>query len=141
MPFTYEYPRPCVSADVVVIDESGDSILLIQRKKDPYAGHWALPGGFMEMDEPVEATAIRELQEETGLVVDSVLQIGAYSAVDRDPRARVVTVAFLARVSKHAEIKAADDAADVRWYSLDDVPTLAFDHPQIVADCRKSFLP
>jgi len=94
MPFTYDYPRPAVSADVVVLDLESDSILLIQRKKDPFAGSWALPGGFMDMDESADAAAIRELKEETGLIVSRVQQIGAYSATDRDPRGRVVTVAF-----------------------------------------------
>ncbi|QEG23857.1 NUDIX domain-containing protein [Mariniblastus fucicola] len=135
MSYTYDYPRPAVSADVVVFDSSTDSILLIQRKKDPFAGSWALPGGFMEMDEAADATAIRELKEETGLVVAQVEQIGAYSAVDRDPRGRVVTVAFMAEASTSESIAAADDAADAKWFPVDDLPELAFDHSQIISDC------
>jgi len=137
MPFTYDYPRPAVSADVVVLDR--DAILLIQRKKDPFAGSWALPGGFMDMDESADAAAIRELKEETGLVVESVQQIGAYSTVDRDPRGRVVTIAFLATASQSDHIAAADDAADVRWFPINALPELAFDHAKIVADAMERF--
>jgi len=139
MPFTYEYPRPAVSADVVVLDRESDSILLIQRKKDPFAGSWALPGGFMDMDESADVAAIRELKEETELVIDCVKQIGAYSTVDRDPRGRVVTVAFFATASQSDHIAAADDAEDARWFSINELPDLAFDHAKIIADGLKQF--
>lgn len=136
MPFTYEYPRPAVSADVVVLSPDGHSILLIERQRDPYAGSWALPGGFMDMDESADEAAIRELKEETGLVVSEVAQIGAYSSVDRDPRGRVVTVAFFANASSD-EIVAGDDAADARWFDLKKLPELAFDHQQIINDAQR----
>jgi len=139
MPFTYDYPRPAVSADVVVLDVDSNSILLIQRANEPFAGHWALPGGFMEMDESADAAAIRELKEETGLVVDQVQQIGAYSSVDRDPRGRVVTVAFFATASKSDHVLAADDADEARWFHVDELPNLAFDHAQVVSDCLNRF--
>ncbi len=135
MPYTYEYPRPSVSADVVVVDLEKRSLLLIQRKKDPFAGCWALPGGFMDMDESAADAAIRELEEETGLVVSSVQQIGSYSAVDRDPRGRVVTVAFYTTASESDEFAAADDAEDAKWFPVDELPDLAFDHSEILADC------
>jgi 8-oxo-dGTP diphosphatase len=134
LPFTYEYPRPAVSADTVVIDLQNKTLLLIQRKNDPFAGTWALPGGFMDMEESADVAAIRELQEETGLKVKEVKQIGAYSAVDRDPRGRVVTIAFLAFASQQESFEAADDAEDARWFPIDQLPALAFDHAQIVAD-------
>jgi len=137
MPFTYEYPRPAVSADVVVLD--GDSILLIKRLKDPFAGCWALPGGFMDMDESADVAAIRELKEETGLVVGAVQQIGAYSGVDRDPRGRVVTVAFFATASQSDHFAAADDAEDAQWFSISELPDLAFDHARIIADALERF--
>ena len=140
MPFTYEYPRPCVSADVVVVSEDELFVLLIQRKKDPFAGSWALPGGFMDMDESAELAAVRELKEETELEVDSVQQIGAYSSVDRDPRARVVTIAFFARASTTDHIAAADDAADAKWFPFDQLPELAFDHATIIDDARQIFI-
>ena len=132
---TYEYPRPSVSADVVVVDLSMRSLLLILRKNDPFAGSWALPGGFMEMEESAEAAAIRELKEETGLDISKVQQLGAYSSVDRDPRQRVVTIAFYATASESDFVAAADDAQDVRWFPIGDLPDLAFDHSEIVADC------
>jgi len=140
MPFTYEYPRPAVSADVVVISQDSNSILLIQRKRDPFAGSWALPGGFMDMDETASQAAIRELQEETGLVVGQVSQIGAYSDVARDPRGRVVTVAFFASVKTASKLAASDDAADAQWFPLDQLPALAFDHQQIIADAKQKFI-
>ncbi len=139
MPFTYDYPRPSVSADVVVFDTTNRSLLLIERKREPFAGSWALPGGFMDMDEPAESAAIRELKEETGLVVASVQQIGAYSAVDRDPRGRVVTVAFWTVASESDYFAAADDAADARWFPMDGLPQLAFDHSLIIADALAKF--
>ena len=139
MPFTYDYPRPAVSADVLVLDRDLNSILLIQRKKAPFALSWALPGGFMEMDESAGVGAIRELKEETGLVINSVQQIGAYSSVDRDPRGRVVTIAFFATAFESDYFAAADDAADARWFSINDLPDLAFDHAEIVSDGLQRF--
>ena len=139
MPYTYDYPRPAVSADVVVASHDLSSILLIQRKSDPFAGAWALPGGFMDMDESASGAAIRELKEETSLDVSEVTQIGAYSSVDRDPRGRVVTVAFFAKVNSNATVAAGDDAADAKWFPVDDLPELAFDHQQIIADAKPFF--
>ena len=105
MKYTYKYPRPAVTADCVVITkEAAPKVLLILRKADPYQGCWAFPCGFMEMDETTEQCAIRELQEETGLVVSEVQQIGAYSKVDRDPRGRSITAAYLIRVDGHAMV-------------------------------------
>jgi 8-oxo-dGTP diphosphatase len=134
--YQYDYPRPAVSADVVVLKRDSTSnktsILLIERLRDPFANCWALPGGFMEIDETIESTAIRELQEETGLVVESIRQIGVFSAVDRDPRGRVLTVGFLAEVTGNPDVVAADDAKSVHWFDLDDLPSLAFDHDVII---------
>jgi len=140
MPFTYDYPRPSVSADIVVYSNESKSILLIKRMKDPFAECWALPGGFMDMDESADMAAIRELKEETGLVVDEVKQIGAYSAVDRDPRGRVVTVAFWAEASENAHVAAADDASDAKWFPLNALPELAFDHATIIEDANAAFM-
>lgn len=138
--FTYEYPRPAVSADVVVYCAESKSILLIKRLKDPFAGAWALPGGFMDMDESADVAAIRELKEETGLVVETVSQIGAYSKVERDPRGRVVTVAFFAKASENDDVAAADDAADVKWFPIGELPELAFDHATIIADAKARYI-
>ncbi len=132
--YTYEYPRPAVSVDVVVMDSSQGTLrlLLIERLKDPFAGRWALPGGFLEMDETLETAARRELLEETELEISELLQLGAYSAVNRDPRGRVISVAFLAIVTEAREVKAGDDARSAQWHFIDQLPPLAFDHDQIV---------
>ena len=135
MSYTYKYPRPAVTADVVAITkEEVPKVLLIQRGFEPYKGCWAFPGGFMEMDETTEECAIRELQEETGLKLDSMVQVGAYSKVDRDPRGRTITIAYLAIVDEQLYVIAQDDAAMAEWFSINNLPTLAFDHKEIMAD-------
>lgn len=140
MSYTYEYPRPAVTADCVVIArEKEPKVLLIQRGNEPFKGCWAFPGGFMNMDETTEQCAIRELEEETGLKVTEIKQIGAYSKVDRDPRGRTVTVAYLAIIDKIEAVKGLDDAAMAQWFPLSDLPKLAFDHEEIMADAKKLF--
>ena len=140
MSYTYKYPRPAVTADCVVITkEAGPKVLLIQRGDDPYKGCWAFPGGFMNMDETTEQCAIRELEEETGLHVNNVIQIGAYSKVDRDPRGRTVTVAYLAIVDRPLVVIGQDDAAKAEWWQLSDLPELAFDHDKIMQDAIRIY--
>ena len=135
MEYTYKYPRPSVTADCVVIaNESQPKVLLIQRGNDPFKGQWAFPGGFMNMDETTEQCAIRELEEETGLVVSDLHQIGAYSKVDRDPRGRTITVAYLAIIDKPVIVHGQDDAAKAEWFPLSALPELAFDHADIMKD-------
>lgn len=135
MSYTYKYPRPAVTADVVAITkEEEPKVLLIQRGFEPYQGYWAFPGGFMEMDETTEECAIRELEEETGLRLDNMVQVGAYSKVDRDPRGRTITIAYLAVVDVPLSVIARDDAAKAEWFPINDLPTLAFDHDEIMAD-------
>ena len=135
MTYTYKYPRPAVTADVVAITkEEVPKVLLIQRGFEPYQGYWAFPGGFMEMDETTEECAIRELEEETGLRLDNMVQVGAYSKVDRDPRGRTITIAYLAVVDVPLSVIARDDAAKAEWFPINDLPTLAFDHDEIMAD-------
>ena len=135
MAFTYKYPRPALTADCVVITKGKmPKVLLIQRGDEPYKGQWAFPGGFMNMDETTEQCAIRELEEETGLKVTEVHQIGAYSKVDRDPRGRTVTVAYLAIIDNPMSVKGQDDAEKAEWWALDNLPPLAFDHTDIMKD-------
>ena len=135
MSYTYKYPRPALTADVVVITkEETPRILLIERGGEPFKGCWAFPGGFMEMDETTEQCTIRELQEETGLSITTLHQIGAYSKVDRDPRGRTITVAYLAIVDTIIEATAQDDAAKAEWFTIDNLPPLAFDHADIMKD-------
>jgi len=109
-------------------------VLLIQRGNHPFKGAWAFPGGFMNMDETTEECAIRELEEETCIRVDNVVQVGAYSALDRDPRGRTVTVAYLARIDAPIKVKGSDDAASAQWFPIDELPPLAFDHDRIMKD-------
>lgn len=135
MTYTYQYPRPSVTADCVVITKDNEpKILLIQRRNEPYKDYWAFPGGFMEMDETTEQCAIRELKEETGLIVSDIKQIGAYSKVDRDPRGRTITVAYLAIVDDVENVVGGDDASKAEWFSVNNLPRLAFDHDIIMND-------
>ena len=139
MSYTYKYPRPSVTADCIVITrEAEPKVLLIQRGGEPFKGCWAFPGGFMEMDETTEHCALRELEEETGLKIHEVCQIGAYSKVDRDPRGRTITVAYLALVDAPLPVKGLDDAAKAQWFPLSALPALAFDHADILQDAIKA---
>ena len=138
MSYIYEYPRPAVTADCVVITkEKEPKVLLIQRGNEPFKGCWAFPGGFMNMDETTEQCAVRELEEETGLKVSNIQQIGAYSRVDRDPRGRTVTVAYLAIIDKPEAVKGLDDAAKAQWFPISNLPKLAFDHEEIMKDAKR----
>ena len=135
MEYTYKYPRPAVTADcVVVTKEMTPQVLLIERGVDPYKGCWAFPCGFMNMDETTEECAIRELEEETGLKVFELYQIGAYSKVDRDPRGRTITVAYLVIVDHPIAVTGQDDATKAKWFPVDVLPPLAFDHDEIMKD-------
>ena len=138
--YTYKYPRPAVTADCVVMTkETTPQVLLIERGFDPYKGCWAFPGGFMNMDETTEQCAIRELEEETGLEVIDLQQIGAYSKVDRDPRGRTVTVAYLIVIDAPVAVTGQDDAAKAQWFPIDALPPLAFDHEDIMRDAIKMY--
>src|SRR5574344_907827 len=130
MMYQYKYPHPAIAADCVVFAKEGERVklLLIQRKNEPCQGQWAFPGGFMNIDESAEKAACRELQEETGLVVTDVHQIGAYSKVDRDPRERVVSIAYYTVLNHTEVVKGCDDAKQAKWFDLDQLPELAFDH-------------
>ena len=140
MTYTYKYPRPAVTADCIVITrEAEPKVLLIQRGGEPFKGAWAFPGGFMDMDETTEQCAIRELEEETGLRVSDIKQIGAYSKVDRDPRGRTITVAYLAIIDEPIAVTGQDDAANAEWWPVDALPPLAFDHGEIMADAMQLF--
>lgn len=138
-PYCYRYPHPALTADCVIFGFDGQSlkILLVERGRTPYLGSWALPGGFMRMDETIEQCAARELAEETNLKGIYLEQFKVFSTVKRDPRERVVTVAFVALVRPHLyEVSAGDDASDARWFDLEFMPPMAFDHADIVAQAR-----
>ena len=137
--YTYEYPRPAVTTDCVIFgfDSEGLSVLLVERGIEPYKGCWAFPGGFMQMDEDAQTGAKRELKEETGLEADYIEQFGTFTEVNRDPRGRVVTIAYFALVKK-TEVKGADDAAQAKWFPIDAIPPLAFDHDRILRVALKA---
>jgi 8-oxo-dGTP diphosphatase len=134
--FTYDYARPALAVDCVVfgLDAEELQILLVQRDLDPYRGQWALPGGFVRIDETLDDAARRELTEETGLHKVFLEQLYTYGALDRDPRERVVSVSYYALVnlSDH-RVKAATDAREAAWFAISDMPRLAFDHDTIAA--------
>ena len=111
-------------------------VLLIQRGNEPYKGCWAFPGGFLEMDETVARCAERELEEETGIVLTGMQLVGIYSDVERDPRGRVITAAYAAMTTM-PEATAADDAAAAKWWPLNALPKLAFDHETILRDAKR----
>lgn len=137
--YVYEYPRPAMTADNVIFGFDGErlQILLVERGIDPFQGSWALPGGFMRMDETIEQCARRELREETNVRDVYLEQFHVFSTPKRDPRGRVVTVAFIAlvRPADHAVI-GGDDASNAMWFDVDMLPPLAFDHLEIIDMAR-----
>jgi len=122
--------KPSIAVDGVLI--KGDKILLIRRKNEPFKGRWALPGGFVEYGETVEEAVLREFEEEVGLKARIKKLLGVYSKPDRDPRGHVISIVFL--LDAEGEAKAGDDAADARFFPLDNLPPLAFDHEEIIRD-------
>lgn len=136
--YCYEYPHPSVTTDCVIFGFDGTqlNVLLVQRGVEPYKGCWAFPGGFLKMDENAAAGARRELKEETGMDTAYMRQLHTFSEPDRDPRERVVTIAYYALV-KMQEVKGGDDAAAARWFPIGDVPKLAFDHDLILRKAQQ----
>lgn len=131
--YCYKYPHPAVTTDCVIFGFDGErlQVLLVERGIEPYKGRWAFPGGFLKMDETAEEGALRELKEETGLEGAYMEQFHTFSAPERDPRERVITIAYYALV-KIQKVKGGDDAASARWFPLDEIPSLAFDHDYIL---------
>ena len=133
--YEYQYPRPALTADVVLFSNDHTEVLLIQRGNEPYKNYWAFPGGFMEIDETLEQCAIRELKEETGveIKIGELHEIGTFSTIGRDPRGRVITSAYYTCVEKKCVNPVAnDDAAQVKWFKINNLPNLAFDHKEIL---------
>jgi len=126
--------QPALTVDGVMIENQ--SILLVQRKHPPFEGMWALPGGFVEYGETTEKAVLREIREETGLAIRIVQLVGVYSDPHRDPRGHTITVAYLVERTGGA-LRAGDDAANVKFFKMNELPELAFDHPCIVKDAFK----
>ena len=137
--YCYEYPHPSVTTDCVIFGFDGTklSVLLIERGVEPYKDRWALPGGFLKMNEDADTGAKRELKEETGLEGAYIQQFYTFTAPERDPRERVITIAYYALV-RMQDVKGGDDAADARWFALDAVPQLAFDHDRILRKAEQA---
>jgi 8-oxo-dGTP diphosphatase len=135
--FCYEFPRPSLTVDVALVtQEKTPRVLLIRRKADPFAGKWALPGGFVDESERLVDAARRELIEETGLELADLEQVYAFGDPSRDPRGWTVSVVYWARVSPGLNPTAGDDAAEVGWFPVDALPPLAFDHAEILTRVR-----
>ena len=134
MSYTYKYPRPAVTADALVLCSRDGRwyVLLVQRAHPPFEGMWALPGGFMEMEERLEETARRELEEETGIWAGKMEFGGIFDRPDRDPRGRTISAVYITFLKECQEPAAGDDASRARWFPLSDLPPLAFDHREII---------
>jgi 8-oxo-dGTP diphosphatase len=139
MSYKYDYPRPAVTTDAVIfcVQDTVIYVLLIQRKFDPFAGMWALPGGFLDMNEDLSEGVQRELKEETGLDGIVLKQLQTYGAVDRDPRHRTITVAYYGIINEMRSVEGLDDASDARWFPIHELPSLAFDHEKVITDAVK----
>lgn len=137
--FSYHYPRPAVTTDAIVMSPQR-TVLLIERGREPYQGTWALPGGFIEMDEELETACRRELEEETGIKLNQLKQFKAYGGVNRDPRHRTISIIFYCFTDSEIQPTAGDDAANAQWFSIYDLPELAFDHGLILDEFRKEIL-
>ena len=131
--YTYDYWRPAVTVDNVVYNFDGTHLntLLVRRLRDPFKDKWAFPGGFIEENETLEEAARRELKEETGLTPRHLMEVGVFSDLDRDPRGRVITVAYASVVRPNQTAIAGDDAKEAKWFPVANMPELAFDHEQI----------
>ena len=134
--YVYDWPRPMVTVDAAVFTFSGDKarVLLINRGKEPFKGKWALPGGFVDMDEELEDAIVRELAEETGLTTVQLEQMRTFGTVGRDPRGRMITIVFMGIATEGQDkIKAGDDAAEAQWFDIEKLPSnMAFDHDEVV---------
>lgn len=134
MSYTYTYPRPALTVDAIIFKvHHATEVLLIQRDIAPFEGAWALPGGYVQMDETLEEAVARELSEETGLRNIDLYQVKAFSALDRDPRGRTISVAFWGILTDKQQIVAGDDARNAAWFPISQLPALAFDHHEIIA--------
>ena len=132
--YVYQWPRPMVTVDAMIFAgcQAERKVLLIKRGNEPFKGMWALPGGFVEMDEELIDAANRELFEETGVDGIELKQLHTFGGIGRDPRGRLITIVFFATLEKETETKAGDDAAEAKWFAVDQLPEMAFDHREAI---------
>ena len=142
MPYTYNYPRPAVTIDCLLFYKTNNQtyLLLIQRKQSPFKEKWAFPGGFVEIDENLEDAAYRELTEETGITNTTLYQFKTYGEVDRDPRGRTISVVYYGIVNPEDQTaQAGSDAKAAKWFPIDNLPELAFDHDKIIREALEEY--
>lgn len=141
MEYTYKYPRAAVTVDIVLFSsvEQRDYVLLIRRDRPPFEGCWAFPGGFIEMDETLLESALRELEEETGLKGVTLKQFNAYGDPGRDPRHRTITIAFVGVCESLPAVTGMDDAREAAWHPVEAIPALGFDHDRILHDALQVY--
>ncbi len=135
MIYTYAYPRPALTVDIIIKKKAGNSfyILLIERKNEPFKNQWALPGGFVDIDEEIEDTAYRELKEETSISDIKLSQFRTFGKIGRDPRGRTISVIYSGElINLKQKVKAGDDAKNLNWFPLNELPKLAFDHNEVI---------
>jgi 8-oxo-dGTP diphosphatase len=134
--YSYKYPRPALTVDALVYVnvDNLSHVLLVQRGIEPFKGKWALPGGFVDMDELLEAACRRELKEETGLEVEKMLQFKTFDAIERDPRHRTISVVFSVELPEKVKVQGDDDAAGAEWFAVNNLPELGFDHRDILGE-------
>jgi len=135
MIYTYAYPRPAVTVDIIVFKniENNPEILLIERKNEPFKNMWALPGGFVDKDEDIKTAAYRELAEETSIKNIQLSQLQAFGKPGRDPRGHTISIVHTGFLqNSNQKIQAGDDAKNLQWFSINDLPDLAFDHQEII---------
>ena len=133
--YCYKYPHPAVTTDCIIFSLDGEDwkVLLIKRKNEPFKDRWAFPGGLLNPEETADTGALRELEEETGVKNATIEQLHTYTNPHRDPRERVITIAYVA-IIKMQDVKANDDAKEANWFSINNLPPLAFDHEEILKD-------
>lgn len=142
MPYTYDYPRPMVCVDMIILRKDGNKtkLLLIKRGNDPFKNNWALPGGFIEIEEDLIASAYRELKEETHITKVQLQQLKTYGQPGRDPRGRTISVVFGGFLEEGQIAKAGDDAKETEWFPIKEMPELAFDHDVIVKESLEKLI-
>ncbi|HAF29995.1 MAG TPA: NUDIX hydrolase [Bacteroidales bacterium] len=136
MIYTYAYPRPALTVDIIILKKVNNSfhVLLIERKNEPFKNQWALPGGFVDIDEEIDEAAYRELKEETSISEIKLYQFYTFGKIGRDPRGRTISIVYHGLLeNEKQEIKAGDDAKNLRWFPIENLPEIAFDHLEIMS--------